>query len=223
MGTGSSKYEASEPQSGDQGKHTPLLQMHGDEAAGKVSIPAAPVLKFPHNHEQILKEADEAVDRTSTEKLFDQLYHGVFLNQHNKAKDSSYWRWPLINDEPRDSSLVAAELINVCWLEVHGRFNTVNLTPRTLYEVVFVVMLKDPAYGWEVPINFRLSLPDGSRQEHKENMIDKPRAKWIEIPAGNFQTLPENIGEMEISLYEYDGGIWKKGLLIKGVLIRPKH
>lgn len=120
-------------------------------------------------------------------------------------------------------SLVVAELLNVCWLEVHGRFNTTNLTPRTLYEVVFVVMLKDPAYGWAIPINLRLILPNGSRQEHKENMMEKARGKWIEIPAGEFETLPENIGEMEISLYEYEGGIWKRGLLIKGVLIRPKH
>jgi hypothetical protein len=30
-------------------------------------------------------------------------------------------------------------------------------------------------------------------------------------------------GELEISLFEYDGGLWKKGLLIKGVKIAPKE
>lgn len=122
-----------------------------------------------------------------------------------------------------NESLVAAELINVCWLEVHGRFNTVNLTPRTHYEVFFVVKLKDPAYGWEVPVNVRLVLADGTRKEHKENMMSKLRGTWIEIPVGEFTALPENVGEMEISLYEYEAGIWKRGLLTKGVIIRAKN
>lgn len=119
--------------------------------------------------------------------------------------------------------LVAAELLNVCWLEVHGKFNTINLTPLSLYQVVFVVMLKDPAYGWELPVNLRIIQADGSRQEHKVNMMEKPRGKWIEIPAGEFKTLPENNGDMEFSMYEYEGGMWKRGLVIKGVLIIPKN
>lgn len=119
-------------------------------------------------------------------------------------------------------SVVAAELLNVCWLEVHGRFNTVNLTPQTLYEVLFVVMLKDPAYGWTVPVNLRLTLADGTRKQHKENMMDKLRGRWIEIPVGEFITSPKNTGEMEISLYEYEAGIWKRGLVIKGIIIGAK-
>lgn len=83
-------------------------------------------------------------------------------------------------------------------------------------------MLKDPAYGWEIPVNLRLTLPDGSKQEHKENLMEKPRGRWIEIPAGEIKSSTEKTGEMEFSLYEYEGGKWKKGLLIKGVKIQPK-
>lgn len=118
--------------------------------------------------------------------------------------------------------MAIAELLNVCWLEVHGRFDIANLSPGTIYEIVFVVKLKDPAYGWEVPVNLRLTLPDGSRHEHKENLMEKPRGKWIEIAAGNFKASAEKAGDMEFSLYEYEGGEWKRGLLIKGVIIRPK-
>lgn len=120
-------------------------------------------------------------------------------------------------------SVDVAELLNVCWLEVGGKFETNKLSPGTLYEVAFEIMLKDPAYGWEVPVNIRLTLPDGNKQEHKENLMKKPRGEWIEIPVGEFVTSPENTGEIEFSIYEYEGGKWKRGLVIKGVAIRPKY
>lgn len=83
-------------------------------------------------------------------------------------------------------------------------------------------MLKNPAYGWEVPTNLRLTLPDGSKQERKENLAEKQRGSWIDILAGEFTTPTQNChGEIEFSMYEY-GGHWKKGLVVKGVLIRPK-
>jgi hypothetical protein len=115
----------------------------------------------------------------------------------------------------------AAELLNVCWLEVHGKFGTRKLSPGTTYRVAFVIMLKDTARGWEVPVNVRLVLPDGDKQERKENLMKKPRGEWIEIPVGEF--VVEEVGDIEFSVYEYEGGDWKGGLVIKGVAIRPKN
>uniref|UniRef100_A0A3Q7F1Q9 Protein PHLOEM PROTEIN 2-LIKE A1 n=2 Tax=Solanum lycopersicum TaxID=4081 RepID=A0A3Q7F1Q9_SOLLC len=210
------------------------------------TMEAARVLRFPHNYEEILKEADSSVDRSSMDKLYDQLYTGVFLNQKRKkywvdkksygncfmlyardllitwAENNRFWHWPLVQ-ESSDVLLPAAELLDVCWLEIHGRFNTTKLSPGLIYEVVFIVMLKDPAYGWENPVNLRLILPDGSRQGHTENMVEKRREKWIEIPAGEFMTsADQKNGEIEFSLYEYEGGNWKKGLVIKCAVLRPK-
>lgn len=85
-----------------------------------------------------------------------------------------------------------------------------------------MVMLKDPSYGWEVPVNLRLITPDGTTQQHQENLMPKPRGQWIEIPAGEFRISPEKIEDIQFSLYEYNGGQWKRGLVIKGVAIRPK-
>ncbi|KAK3037083.1 hypothetical protein RJ639_029925 [Escallonia herrerae] len=113
-------------------------------------------------------------------------------------------------------------MLKVCWPEVHGRFETTNLSPGIVYEVLFVVMLKEPAYGWEVPVNLRLILPDGSTREHKENLMEKETGQWIEILAGKVTAIPDNVGDIQFSLYEYEGGIWKRGLLVKGVTIRPK-
>ncbi|EEF38235.1 ATPP2-A2, putative [Ricinus communis] len=178
----------------------------------------AQVVKLPYNYESILREADPTSDDTSAtdKQLYDQLCHGVFLNQKKKAihKNFSF-----------DSNVFVdvAELLNVCWLEIHGRFDTAKLSPGILYEAVFLIMLKDPAYGWEVPVNLRLTLPNGTKQEHKEYVVTKPRAQWIEVPAGEFVSSPDNIGRIEISMYDYEGGKWKRGLVVKGVTLRPKN
>jgi hypothetical protein len=53
---------------------------------------AKPLIKqqsFPHNYDHILKDADSTVDKSSREKLCDQLYAGVFL--HHKTKASSIY------------------------------------------------------------------------------------------------------------------------------------
>ena len=117
----------------------------------------------------------------------------------------------------------AAELLNVCWLGVHGKFETKKLLLGNTYEVAFVIMLNKEAYGWEVPVNVRLFLPDGNKQERKESLMKKPIGEWIEIPIGEFVASLEMAGEIEFSIYEYEGGQWKRGLVIKGIAIRPKY
>nr|XP_043606977.1 lectin-like isoform X2 [Erigeron canadensis] len=195
---------------------------------------------LPHDYEAILKDADSSVYKSS----IDQLYAGVFLNKKKKkywvdkashancfmvfardlfitwGEDPRYWHWQCIKET---SEVVdVAELLNVCWLEVCGKIETAKLTPGIKYEVVFVAMLKDPAYGWHVPVNIKLTLPDGNKQEHKENLMEKPRCKWFEIPVGEFTVDAKKEGCVEFFLYEYEDGGWKKGLLIKGAAIRPK-
>lgn len=206
----------------------------------------SPEVKLPHNYEAIVKDADSPIDKSDINKLYEQLHAGVFLNQKRKkywvekktnnncfmvfardlfitwAEDNRYWHWPYLKDTTSDELVDVAELLDVCWLEVHGKFNMAKLSPGVQYEVVFVVMLKDSGYGWEVPVNIQLVLPDGNVQEHKESLMRKPREEWIEIPAGEFRMLPEKVGEMQFSFFEYQGGKWKRGLIIKGAAIQPK-
>ncbi|KAI4296954.1 hypothetical protein L6164_036870 [Bauhinia variegata] len=203
-------------------------------------------LKLPNNYQEILKHADSAIDASSIEKLSEKLHAGVFLDQKTKkywldksysncfmlyaralsitwSENKNYWRW-VPTEDTSGTMIDVAELKKVCWLEVHGRMDTKMLSPGVLYEVSFVAMLKDPAQGWEVPVNVRLALPGGKKQEHKENLIEKLRMQWMEIPVGQFVLSAQDIkGEMEISMYEYEGGMWKQGLIIKGVVIRAKN
>ncbi|CAN1282004.1 Protein PHLOEM PROTEIN 2-LIKE A1 [Linum perenne] len=207
---------------------------------GKQSPQQITQVKLPHNWEAILRDADTPIDRSSPEKLYNQLSQAKYWVDKNSnsncftlfardllitwADDPRYWHWPCVA-ETRDVRVEAAEVLAVCWLEVHGNFDTAKLSPVTLYEVVYEIMLKDTAVGWEVPVNFRLTLPNGVKQEHKENMMTKPRMQWVEIPVGEFRTSSDknNGGMMEISMYEYEGGTWKKGIIVKGVTIRPKN
>ncbi|GMH31023.1 hypothetical protein Nepgr_032866 [Nepenthes gracilis] len=196
--------------------------------------------KLPHNYEAIIKDSDSPVDVSSKAKLYEQLHNGVFLNGRRKkywvdergnncfmlfandllitwADTNRYWRW--VDLQTSDGLMSVAELISVCWLEVHGRFNTANLSPNVRYEVAYLIMLDEIAFGWEVPINLRIKFCDGSRQECRENLKEKPRKQWIQIPVGEVE---ECMGEIEFSLFEYESGRWKCGLIIKGVIIHPK-
>ncbi|PON45572.1 Phloem protein [Parasponia andersonii] len=209
---------------------------------------AEKALRGIHKLEEITKDADGTVEYSSPDKLLTKLQDGIFLNQMRKAsfkywidrmanncfmlyardlsitwaEDNSYWRWPR-HKEKTDEVIEVAELMNVCWLEVHGKLDTTKLSPGTLYEVAFVVMVKHPAYGWDTtPVNVALCLPDGSKQERNIDLSQQPMNQWVEIVAGKFRTSPEKLGEIQFSMYEYHGGKWKKGLVIKGVAIQPR-
>ncbi|OEL35981.1 Protein PHLOEM PROTEIN 2-LIKE A1 [Dichanthelium oligosanthes] len=138
------------------------------------------------------------------------------------SDDPRYWSWHPLK-ETSDSEIEAASLQNVCWLEIHGKLELSHLTPGVNYDVVFEVMLTEAAYGWSTPVNLRLKFPDGTVQERKENLQERPRKQWLELRAGEVKTQPGQMGEVEISLFEYDAGLWKKGLLVKGIKIVPSE
>ena len=84
-------------------------------------------------------------------------------------------------------------------------------------------MLTEPVYGWTAPVNLRLKLPDRTVQERKDKLQERPRDQWMELKAGELKAQPGQKGEVEISLFEYDGGQWKRGLLVKGIKVVPKE
>ncbi|XP_055803937.1 uncharacterized protein PHLOEM PROTEIN 2-LIKE A4-like [Solanum dulcamara] len=206
--------------------------------------------QLTYNLNETLKEADSPleIDRSSTDRLYRQLYNGVHLKQKKKkywddkvncfmlyAKDLSitwgeedrYWNWVDIK-ETSDENFLAAELKSVCWLEVCGRFDTAALTPETLYEVVFVVKIKENADGLE-SITLRLIIPNKSSKEVTVNLMNvTEREKWIELTVGEFFTSSEfkrkkKREEIEFFLYETEKLNCKQGLVIKGIVIRPKE
>ncbi|CAJ1939671.1 unnamed protein product [Sphenostylis stenocarpa] len=136
------------------------------------------------------------------------------------SDDLKYWKWEPDKDE---SDIELAKLKMVCWLDVTGKFDIGMLSPGILYQVLFSVMLNDSAQGWELDVNFRLTLPGNKLIDRKENLKSKPKNTWIDILVGEFTTSDKDVGDMKISMYEHEGGMWKTGLSIRGVTIKPKE
>ncbi|CAM8927179.1 unnamed protein product [Rhodiola kirilowii] len=150
-------------------------------------------VNLPVNFESIIRDVDVQVGRAPIPVLFEQLHEGVFLNNKKKcftvyardlsitwSTDGQFWQW-LPEKDMRDILIEVAKLENVCWLEVHGKFEMSKLSPNVLYEVGFIVKMEELAYGWEVPVNLRLTLPNGRKQESKVNLMEKPEGHWIQI------------------------------------------
>ncbi|XP_010538627.1 PREDICTED: disease resistance protein RPS4-like [Tarenaya hassleriana] len=140
------------------------------------------------------------------------------------SESKKRWTWISVKENPNDEAIEVAKLIEVYWLDITGRFMMSDLTKGTTYEVVFVVKIQDPAEGWHVPVNVKLTLPTGENPERKVNLRTQTRGRWLEIPAGEFVT-PENDddGYVEFSMYEHNTtDTPKKGLFVKGVAIRTK-
>ncbi|XP_052135814.1 lectin-like isoform X1 [Oryza glaberrima] len=199
-----------------------------------------------HMFQEIVAEKD-----FTASSLEDQIYTGIFLAGKTKkywvdertrnncfmlfprglsitwSEDPRFWTWKPLkegsSDADTDTQIEVPSLQNVCWLEIHGKLELSYLTPGVHYEVLFEVMLIDPAYGWSVPVNLQLKFPDGTVQQRKENLEEKIRMKWLELKVGEVKTQQGQKGEIEISMFEYDGGLWKRGLLIKGIKILPKQ
>ncbi|XP_039131238.1 protein PHLOEM PROTEIN 2-LIKE A1-like [Dioscorea cayenensis subsp. rotundata] len=193
--------------------------------------------KVPHMFETLIKQADPG-------SLPEHINSGIFLNKRTKkywvdqetgcncfmlfprglsiawAEDRRYWQWFQVEDI-RGTNIEIANLLNVCWLEVHGKINTSLLTPKTKYEVVFVVKMEELSYGWQTPVNLRLLFENGITHEQKVKLLELPRDQRKELKVGEIINSGEKAEEVEISLYEYNGGQWKRGLVIEGVIIRP--
>ncbi|KAK1368125.1 hypothetical protein POM88_034217 [Heracleum sosnowskyi] len=117
----------------------------------------------------------------------------------------------------------AAELTNVCWLELGGKYaiNTM-LTEGMTYEVKLVLKLLSDC-NIEDPVIFSITTPDGCQHEHKENMVEMPRNQIIGITFGEFQALESyGLAEVEFSMKCTDVGSWKCGMVVIGALVVPK-
>lgn len=115
-----------------------------------------------------------------------------------------------------------AVLLDVCWLEIKGTFRTIALSPGTLYEVAFVVKMRETKNGWNSLVIVELTLPDGKCQTSERFLGDiRIDDDWAEVLVGEFTMSATTVGELAFSLSETTGQ-WKSGLVIKGVILRPK-
>ena len=72
------------------------------------------------------------------------------------------------------------------------------------------------------PVTLKLTRPDGSSEEHNEDLEKKPKNEWIRLKVGEFTNgLGCGTQEVKFSLNGNDGTTWKKGLVVIGAVIYP--
>ncbi|KAI3873360.1 hypothetical protein MKX03_003229, partial [Papaver bracteatum] len=141
--------------------------------------------------------------------------------------NTDYWTWLSIIEPSAsdDAEIEVPELVNVCWLSVHGKLDMSKLSHGVNYEVVFVVMFREWSDGWGTPVDLCLMLPDGQRPVRKVNLETMPKSQWIEIHVGDFKTPQQpDDEETEVTFWLLEQEVlnWKKGLVIEGAIVRPK-
>ncbi|KAL5716658.1 hypothetical protein ACHQM5_009793 [Ranunculus cassubicifolius] len=237
MGHCASKYTtSSQPKINDDEKN---------QTAAEVLPEESPKVDPANSYENIIKDSDSPIDHSSSELLLSQLHSGVYLNQMKKkywieqesgvncfmifprefdiswGDDKRYWRWYLF-DEPGGGGggVEIAKLIGVSWFQVIGTLDTALLSPKTTYEIVFIIKLDNEASGWEIPVTLVLEL-QGAVQTRKLSFMTKPRAQWFELHVGDFHTYSDKMGEVKFSIRGYEGAKWKLGAHVQGAIFRP--
>ena len=111
-----------------------------------------------------------------------------------------------------------AELLEIRCLQIDGRYEANKLKQGLLYEVQYVVMLKDN-HTITTPLKLVLTLPDGTKHESTKNLMEEPRNHMIGLKLGHFLT--QNLGgDVKFSLVE-NSSAQKRGLVVIGALIVP--
>lgn len=118
-------------------------------------------------------------------------------------------------------ALDVAELIKVCWLEIDGTYNASNLNKGVKYGVYFVVEL-DCNPRMNGPVTLKLTRPDGTTEEHKEDLQTKPKNTWVGLKVGEFANTACGCNHtVKFSMNGCDGTTWKTGLTVIGAVIAP--
>ncbi|BAF10394.2 Os02g0812600 [Oryza sativa Japonica Group] len=149
-----------------------------------------------------------------------------------------YWRWiPLT-----DSRLEGAELLSVCWLEIHGKILSKMLSRNTNYAAYLVYRIADRSYGLDFPFQEASVSIGGSTTTRQVGSVERrlkrrcshalvlaediehPQKRsdgWMELKLGELYNEEGDDGEVCISFRETEGH-WKRGLVVQGIEIRPK-
>nr|XP_017216068.1 PREDICTED: uncharacterized protein PHLOEM PROTEIN 2-LIKE A4-like [Daucus carota subsp. sativus] len=139
------------------------------------------------------------------------------------GSDSRYWKWVSKTYPISCQPMEVAELITVCWLQIDGKYNANNLTKGVKYAVYLAVELSDNLC-MNGPVTLKLTRPNGTTEEHKEDLKTKPTNTLVGLKVGEFCNTGacgcENT-DVKFSMNGCDGTTWKTGLTVVGAVIAP--
>ncbi|KAL5061605.1 hypothetical protein RYX36_023342 [Vicia faba] len=145
-----------------------------------------------------------------------------------------YWKWIHLPDSRFPE---VAELLDVCWFDIHGTINTIALSPNTEYAAYVVFKMVDPHGFQNRPIELSVFV-EGGHSSTKNVCLDpvvvgRPHNRvvglqcpymrsdgWLEIEMGEFFNSGIENEEVHMKVLE-TGGNWKRGLIVEGIEVRP--
>ncbi|XP_054816066.1 F-box protein PP2-B11-like [Prosopis cineraria] len=142
-----------------------------------------------------------------------------------------YWNWV----SPRQSRFPqVAELQYVWWFDVRGALNTVLLSPKTTYEVLFIFRFGRRRSGFtNKQVNYSLAT-QGGMNTIGQVVLDPPEIGvkhrddgWMEFKVGEFFTEDheqddDDDGSLSFRVWETDNYYTKNGIFVEGVEFRPR-
>ncbi|KAK1368111.1 Phloem protein 2-1 [Heracleum sosnowskyi] len=135
--------------------------------------------------------------------------------------DSRYWKTVEETDPDSHQKLDVSELIEVCWLQIDGKYNASKLTQGVKYGVYFIVKLNTNV-RMNGKVTLKLTRPDGRTEVTREDLDKKPKNTWLGLKVGEFSTNARTRHRnVKFSMNGCDGTSWKTGLVVIGAVILP--
>ncbi|XP_017220607.1 protein PHLOEM PROTEIN 2-LIKE A1-like isoform X1 [Daucus carota subsp. sativus] len=135
------------------------------------------------------------------------------------GSDGRYWKWERISNPISSEDLEIAELIEVCWLQIDGKYRDQNLAKGVTYGVYFIVKLEEN-HSITRPVTLKLTCPSGNTQENKVDLKQQPKKELIGLKVGEFTGSGTN-KFIRFSFNGREGTSWKTGLTCFGAVIVP--
>jgi len=133
-----------------------------------------------------------------------------------------------------------AQLLEVWWLDISGKINTLSLSPKTQYAAYLVFKMIDAEGFQNCPIELSVGVEGGQsstkivcldpnvevevegRQHHRAVGLQRPSVRsdgWLEIEMGEFNS---GLEDEEVQMNVKETNNWKRRLFLEGIEVRPK-
>ncbi|KAA8545201.1 hypothetical protein F0562_019910 [Nyssa sinensis] len=177
---------------------------------------------LPSDYQEILPRLAAPVIFSSKKELFRKLCNPILIDGGKKtfsldrltskkcymisakelsitwANNSLYWCWKPVIHSRFDE---VAELIIICWLEIHGKMNTRMLSPNTTYGAYLIIKFADRAVGLD-SIPSEVSVEVGNYQSRGTVYLRRPKDRKQPLEGIYIQRRIEALGSSVLKAEE---------------------
>ena len=120
--------------------------------------------------------------------------------------------------KPCRHTIEEAHLRQISWLDCRWNLNSSYFKPNIWYKAHIDVKLTSGAFGWTSPVDAKIEMPDGSKQESLIK-LDRRENVGFAISLGKFIiTNSTTSGVIQFGFYNHETK-WKSGLIIRALVV----